>query len=140
MNGRNVIPNTRGYHLVAINPQTGRVDVVGSFDTNSDRNESARLAQFIADLPQGEIVAGAAIDDASQALTPKAFAALQSIGVAGDLRAQFRVGHAFVGIKGIAPGQAVEAMNDHLPANVAIGKNVNRDGVAFALGVFEIEP
>ncbi|HZQ10108.1 MAG TPA: interleukin-like EMT inducer domain-containing protein [Anaerolineae bacterium] len=139
VNGRNLIPNTRGYHLVAIHPQTGRVDAVDSFDTNSDKTESARLAQFIADLPQGEIVAGAAIDDASQALTPKAFAALQTVGVAGDLRNQLRVGHAFVGIKGIAPGQAVEEMNDHLPANVAIGKNVNQDRVAFALGVFEIE-
>src|SRR5581483_10856694 len=104
-------------------------DTVGAFDTNSERAESQQLVQFINSLPKGEIVAGAAIDDASHALTAQAFAALQSLGVAGDLRPQFRVGQAFVGIKGIAAGQAVEDMNAHFPANVAIGKNVTKANV-----------
>lgn len=136
--GQNRIPSTRGYHLVAIHPQSGNIDAVGAFDTFEDRQASQRLADFVAALPQGEIVAGVAIDEASNAFTNKAFTALQTLGIGGDIRTQFRAGHAFVGIKGIAPGQAVEDMNAHFPANVAIGKNVNKDRVSFALGPFEI--
>jgi hypothetical protein len=136
--GQNRILSTRGYHLVAVNPQSGSVDAVGAFDTFADRNASQQLANFVAALPQGEIVAGVAIDEASNALTDKAFTALQTLGVAGDLRTQFRAGHAFVGIKGLAPGQAVEDMNAHFPANIAMGKNVSTERVSFALGPFEI--
>lgn len=136
--GKNVIPSTRGYHVVAIHPQTGSVDAVGSFDTFADAAAAARLNTFVRGLPQREIVAGVAIDDASQRLTDDAFAALQTLGVAADVRGQFRAGHAFIGIKGIAPGQAVEDMSAALPATVAIGKNVTAPRVAFALGTITI--
>jgi hypothetical protein len=141
--GRNLVSDegqgssTRGYHLAAVNPQTGQVDAVGAFDTFGDPDASRRLAEFVAGLPQGEIVAGAAIDEASHVLTGQAFRALQMLGVAGDVRSQFRAGHAFIGIKGIAPGQAVEDLNTRFPANVAVGKNVDEPQVAFALGPFE---
>lgn len=136
--GQNVIPNTRGYHLAAINAQTGTVDAVDAFDTFADTNASRRLAEFVRALPAGEIVAGVAIDDASQKLTDEAFAALQTLGVASDVRGQFRAGHAFIGIKGIAPGQAVEDVSVSVPANVAIGKNVSQPQVSFALGPFQV--
>ncbi|GIL15120.1 MAG: hypothetical protein BroJett039_02930 [Chloroflexota bacterium] len=137
--GKNQIPSTRGYHLVAVNPQTGKVDAVGSFDTFADRDASRRLVEFIRALPSGEIVVGVAIDDASKELTADAFAALQTLGVAGDARAQFRAGHAFIGLKGIAPGQAIEDLNARAPANVAVGKNIDKPRVSFALGPFEIQ-
>ncbi len=136
--GQNVIPNTRGYHLVAIHAETGRVDAVGSFDTFADENASQQLAAFVEKLPQGEIVAGAAIDDASKNLSSEAFTTLQSLGVAGDVRGQFRAGHAFVGIKGIEAGLAVEDLTTNIPATVTIGKNVTRPRVAFALGTFTV--
>jgi len=136
--GKNVIANKRGYHLVAINSQTGAVDQIGSFDTFADANESVRLAQFIAALPAGEIVAGVAIDDVSKNLQPAAVEALHSIGVASDLRFQFRMGHAFIGVKGAQPGQALEQVDGRFPANVYVGKNVASDQVAFALGGVEI--
>lgn len=134
--GVSQIPNKRGYHLVAVNPQTGTVDAVGSFDTFADPNASTRMAEFVQSLAQGEIVAGAAIDDASQNLTPEGSGALQALGVAGDLRGQFRAGHAFVGIKGLMPGQAVEDLNAHAPATVSIGRNVTQPQVTLALGPF----
>lgn len=135
--GRNVIPGSRGYHLAAIHPQTGAVDAVGAFDTFADENASRKLGDWVGALPAGEIVAGVAIDDASQKLSGDAFAALQTLGVASDLRVQFRAGHAFIGIKGIAPGQAVEDVSASVPANVAIGKNVSQPQVSFALGRFQ---
>lgn len=138
VSGKNQIPPGRGYHLVAVNSKSGKVDAVGAFDTFADKAESRRLIEFVTALPQGEIVAGAAVDDASRALTNDAFAALQSLGVAGDVRDRFRAGHAFIGIKGLSPGQAVEDVNALVPANVSVGKNVDKDRVSFALGPFEI--
>ncbi|MBI5030790.1 MAG: hypothetical protein HZB51_09700 [Chloroflexi bacterium] len=134
--GKNRIESKRGYHLVAIQPQTGAIDRIGLFDTFADAKESARLAQFIADLPSGEIVAGVAIDDVSQNLKPVAIDALHSIGVDGDLRFQFRAGQAFIGVKArsVQPGQAVERVDGRFPANVSVGKNVASDRAAFALG------
>lgn len=136
--GQNRIVSRRGYHLVAIHPRTGNVDAVGSFDTFADLNASLQMIEFVAQLPQGEIVAGVAVDDASQRLPNEAVEALQSLGVASDVRAQFRAGHAFIGIKGIPMGQAVEDLSVTVPATVAIGKHVSKPQVAFAMGPFEI--
>lgn len=135
--GRNVIPDSRGYHLVALDPADGRIVAVGSFDTFADPRASAQLAEFVDKLARGTIVAGAAVDDASQALTDEAAAALGTLGVVGDVRALFRAGHAFVGVKGAELGQAVEDMQILTPANVAIGKNVGAPNVSLALGGIE---
>ncbi len=137
--GQNVIESKRGYSLVAVNPQTGAVEHAASFDTFADAGESARLAQFIEQLPRGEIVAGAAIDEVSTNLQPNAIDALRSIGVDGDLRYQFRTGHSFIGVKGAPPGQAVERVDGRFPANVSVGKNVASDRVSFALGTITIK-
>jgi hypothetical protein len=136
--GRSVIPNQRGYHLVTINPQSGAVDRVASFDTFADAAESARLAQFIAELPRGEIVAGAGVDDVSRHLQGNAIDALRSIGVEGDLRFRFRAGHAFIGVKGAEAGQALEIVDGRLPANVAVGKNVAAERVGVAVGRIQL--
>lgn len=132
--GRNVIQSQRGYHLVAISPKNGGVDRLDRFDTFADPNESRRLAHFVAELPNGEIVAGIAIDEVSRELQPVAIDALKELGVESDLRFQFRAGHAFVGVKGARAGQAVESVDARFPANVAVGKNVSSDRIAFALG------
>ena len=137
--GKNVIDDTRGYHLVAVNPQSGVVDRVASFDTFADAAESARLAQFVDLLPRGEIVAGVAIDDVSTKLQQSAISALKTIGVDSDLRFQFRMGHAFIGVKGAQPGQALERVDGRFPANVAVGKDVASDRVAFTLGGIKVD-
>ena len=137
--GKNVIDDTRGYHLVAVNPQTGAVDRVASFDTFADAAASARLAQFVDQLPRGEIVAGVAIDDVSTKLQQSAISALKTIGVDSDLRFQFRMGHAFIGVKGAQPGQALERVDGRFPANVAVGKDVASDRVAFTLGGIKVD-
>lgn len=135
--GRNVIERRRGYTLVALNARTGAVERSDRFDTFADPNESRRLAQFVAALPRGTIVAGAAVDEVSKELQQEAIDALRELGVESDLRFQFRAAHAFIGVKGAQPGQAVERVDARLPANVSVGKNVNTDRVAFALGPIE---
>ncbi|MBI3536889.1 MAG: hypothetical protein HY070_04950, partial [Chloroflexi bacterium] len=88
--------------------------------------------------PHGEIVAGVAVDEVSRELKQSAVDALKQLGVENDLRFQFRAGHAFIGVKGAAVGQAVEQVDARLPANVAVGKNIAADRVAFAIGEIKI--
>ncbi len=98
----------RGYNLAAIDPQTGDVlDVLG-FDTFANAGEADRMAQFIEDLPDGVLVAGAVRGDASPFLTDRSVRALASLGSSVDLRTAPGHGHAFVGVKGAAPGTAAE--------------------------------
>lgn len=137
--GRNVIENRRGYHLVAIDPRGGKVDQIGWFDTFSDANESRRLAEWVDSLPRGEIVAGVAVDEVSRELQQEAVDALRQLGIESDLRFQFRMGHAFIGVKGAQPGQALEQVDGRWPANVAVGKNVSANQVSFALGSLSYE-
>jgi hypothetical protein len=139
VSGQNVVTGERGYHLVALDARTGRVDQAAYFDTFAGADESTKLARFVQELPAGEIVAGVAIDDVSRNLQAPAIDALRTLGVEGDLSYQFRAGHAFIGVKGVQPGQAVERVDGRFPANVAVGKNTAGDRVAFALGGISIK-
>lgn len=98
----------RGYNLAVIDPQNGQLLDKQGFDTFANAFEADRMAQFIDDLPAGVIVAGAVRGDASAALSERAVQALASLGSAVDLRAAPGFGHAFVGVKGAAPGAAAE--------------------------------
>jgi hypothetical protein len=107
----------------------------GVFDTFGAPDAAARLAAWVAGLPRGTIVAGAARDDASGRLTGEAVGALATLGVAGDLRGRFRQSHAFIGVKGASPGTAVEALGARA-VSIAVGLPEPRDGfelTAFAL-------
>src|SRR5262249_58033640 len=78
------------------------------FDTLGSSSESARLADVVRRVPPGTIVAAAVKDEASNALTGEAVAALRSLGSADDIRGRYRVSHLLVGVKGAAPGTAIE--------------------------------
>ena len=108
-NGAELAANQRGYNLVALTPD-GRVQATGVFDTFFEPKAASRLAAFVAGLPDGTLVAGAVRDEASHRLTEEAVAALRTLGVAGDLRGRFRESHAFIGVKGAAPGSALEEL------------------------------
>jgi hypothetical protein len=98
----------RGYNLAAIDPESGQVLDVQGFDTFANSFEADRMAQFIEGLPNGIIVAGAARGEAGVSLNDRAVQALATLGSAVDLRSTPGYGHAFVGIKGAAPGAAAE--------------------------------
>lgn len=98
----------RGYNLAVIDPRSGAVLGKQGFDTYANAFEAERMAQFIEDAPDGAIVVGAARGDASPFLDERAIAALASVGSVVDLRATPGYGHAFVGVKGAAPGTAAE--------------------------------
>jgi Interleukin-like EMT inducer len=98
----------RGYNVVAIAPQDGRVLWTDHFDTHASVDEAQRLAEVVGQLPQGTIVVAAVQDEASAALTDEAVAALQSLGGEQDIRRRYRISHLLIGSKGAPRGTAIE--------------------------------
>ena len=136
INGEDVSPNQRGYNLAAIDPLAGRVLATASFDTHDPRQApaaSAAMAAWIHALPEGVIVAGAVRDAAALSLGEDAVAALRSLGVSDDIRGQLRRSHAFVGVKGAAPGAALSRTSDLWPVTVVVGQGFTAPTPAFAL-------
>jgi hypothetical protein len=139
VNGVDVSPNARGYNIVVIDPQSGAVEASAAFDTFASENESTRLAQFIATIPNGKIVAVAVRDEASRYLTQDAADALRSIGAQEDLRGKFRWSHAIIGAKSAAPGSVWEAVFEAMPAQLVIGIGATEPNVAAAFEWIKIE-
>ena len=141
VNGRDVSPHRRGYNLAVIDPQSGRVEATGHFDTFDPASTQASIAlmDFLRAVPTGHIVAAAVADEASHNLTEGAVDALRSIGVATDLRGRFRSGHAVIGVKGAAPGQALEASGRERPVSVWLGANVDTAALGVAVDWVRVE-
>jgi hypothetical protein len=136
LNGRELAGNGRGYNLVAIDAHGGVVKSA-VFDTFLAEDESEALAEWVARLPAGTIVAGAVRDEGSLHLTVAAVEALRSLGVSGDLRGRNREAHAFVGRKGSAAGSAVEALGGDA-RDLRVGQPDPADRVALELTEFRL--
>jgi hypothetical protein len=135
VNARQRAVNLRGYNLVAIAPASGNVLWSDLFDTLVSPGESRRLAEAVGRLRAGTIVVGAVKDEASGALTEEAVAALRSLGGKEDIRGRYRVSHLLVGVKGAAPGTAIER-SGYARLTVTLGFAPGQLGVelrAFAL-------
>jgi hypothetical protein len=133
VDGRNVSPDERGYNVVVLDAATGAVERTGHFDTFASEEGSVRLAEFIAEIPNGKIVAVAVEDEASLSLAEEAVLALRTIGGEVDLRDMFRWAHAMIGVKGAEPGQALEATGLVRPVSVRVGQGFTEPTVAAAL-------
>ncbi|MGC8782342.1 MAG: interleukin-like EMT inducer domain-containing protein, partial [Anaerolineae bacterium] len=138
VNGVDVSPNRRGYNLVALDRADGRVLAAASFDTHADPAASRRLADWVAGLPQGAIVAVAVRDEASFNLGQAAVEALRSMGSTVDLRGRFRWGHALIGTVGAAAGSAQERVSGWQVSQVAAGLPATAPQLAAALAGVEI--
>ncbi|MEW5717711.1 MAG: interleukin-like EMT inducer domain-containing protein [Chloroflexota bacterium] len=133
VNGVDAAKNSRGYNVVVINATTGAVEASAAFDTFASAEESARLAQFIAKIPDGRIAAVAVRDEASRYLSEDAVTALRSIGAREDLRGKFRWSHAIIGVRGAPPGSALESANEIAPAQLVVGVGALEPDVAAAV-------
>lgn len=133
LNGMELTQPGRGYHLAAVGPD-GALLGAARFDTFAAESESAALATWLAQWPEGVIVAGAAADEVSMRLTGEAVEALHRLGVAADLRGRFRWSHAFVGAVGAARGAAVEEFGLLQPAAAAVGAPVDGPDVYGGVG------
>lgn len=132
-NGTDVSPNGVGYNVVVVNPQTGAVEAKETFNTFVSAEEADRMARFIQGIPAGKIVAVAVRDEASRYLAAGAVDALRTLGAKEDLRGKWRWSHAVIGVKGAAPGGALEVASETMPAQVVIGVGALEPNVAGAL-------
>jgi Interleukin-like EMT inducer len=132
-------PNARGYNVVVIDPRTGAIDAKEHFDTFASEQESERMAQFIAGVPEGKIVAAAVRDEGSQHLTQAAVEALKSLGSKLDLRGKFRWSHALLATKG-KPAGTLEAASETDVSQVFNAEPVTEPNVAATVGAIRIQP
>jgi hypothetical protein len=130
--GQDVSPNERGYNLAILDPQTGAVVLTAAFDTHGDPEASRALADFMADVPTGYLVAIAAADEASRLLDQEAVDALHGIGASGDLTDRFRWAHAIIGVQGASPGTALEALDWMRPVARVVGEGATEPDLAAA--------
>ncbi|MGD8627090.1 MAG: interleukin-like EMT inducer domain-containing protein, partial [Anaerolineae bacterium] len=100
-----------GYNLAVIDASTGRLLERRGFDTTpgGSREGAADLAAFVERIPRGQIVVVAMQGDGAALLTEEAVAALQAIGGQADPRGSEGWSQAIIGVKGAAPGSALEA-------------------------------
>ena len=130
--GEDASLHLRGYNLAVIEPQSGAVIEKAGFDTWDNESESQALADFIANVPQGYIVVAALKEGGARSLTEEAVAALASLGGEGDLRGTEGLSHALIGVKGAAPGTALEATGEG-NSYLHVGKNPDERILALAV-------
>ncbi len=99
-----------GYNVAVIHPRTGRLLDRQGFDLTRSGSEveAAALADFIRRVPPGRIVA-VALQGEPVYWTEGVVAAFREIGGQADPRSTGGGSHAIIGIKGAAPGTALEA-------------------------------
>lgn len=96
---------------------------LGTFDTHQIDGDAARFADAIARLPPGTVVALAFADKALLRWSHAATEALGSLGARGRLEAaDERLSYALVGVKGAAPGTALERRSRRAAAFVEVGR------------------
>ena len=100
-----------GYNVAVIHPRTGKLLARRGFDTTpaGSEAEAAALVRFVEQVPAGQIVVVAMQGDGAAHLTEKAVNAFRKIGGQADPRGSAGGSHAIIGVKGAAPGTALEA-------------------------------
>lgn len=98
-----------GYNIAVIHPRSGRILDRRGFDLtqSGSEEEAAALADFIRRVPPGRIVV-VALQGAPVYWSEEVVAALREIGGQTDLQGTTDWSHAIIGVKGAAPGTAME--------------------------------
>jgi len=122
VDGQRRCENRRGLNLAAVEPRGGKVLATRGFDVHRDAFASRAMLTFVRSLPDGTLVAVASRDDASRSFNDDSRAALNLIGVKADLGGKFRHTLAAVGVKGAAPGTALEQVRSKARAHAFVGR------------------
>ncbi len=138
VNGEDASTHRRGYNVAVIDPQTGAVSQAAGFDTFANEFESEDLADFIAEIPDGFIVAVAVKEDGAAHLTDAAVQALSSLGAQIDVRYAENLSHAIIGVEGAAAGTALEAAGEG-NSYLHVGKNPDERTLSVAVDYVNVE-
>lgn len=136
VNGKEVSPLKRGYNLAVIDPHSGAV-AVKNFDTGGKSIlESRALREFLTQIPNGMIVAGAIQEDASAILGEFAAQAIQALGLETNVRGKPGMTHAFIVVKGKPGGLEMAGQG---ASSVSVGHNLDTRPLAVAVDWVKIE-
>jgi hypothetical protein len=130
VNGASEAAGAPGYVLVVVNPVSATVERRAHFDVGRSREDADRMAAFLEGLAPGVLVAGASTGPLGRHCTSRMALALASIGLALDPCSGGYRTHAFVGVKGAAPGTAEEAHGGDARAAVEVGSETAPPRVA----------
>ena len=99
-----------GYNVAVIPPRSGKLLEQRAFNTtpSGSESEAAALVDMIDEVPDGRIVVVAMQGDGAAHLTDDAVEAFRQIGGQVDPRGTAGWSHAIIGVKGAAPGTAME--------------------------------
>ncbi len=122
VDGRRRCKNRRGLNVTAVEPRGGKVLASAGFDLHRDAFSARQLRRFIEALPPGTIVALASRDDASRKFNADAVAALRAVGVDATLAGKFRHALAAIGVRGAAPGSALQQVQAKQRAHAHVGQ------------------
>ena len=137
INDKEVSPLKRGYNLAVIDPKTGQVLEVKNFDTGGKSIlESRALREFINNIPQGMIVAGAIQEDATAMLGEAAAAAIQSLGLKTNVRGHDGNTHAFIAVNGTENGLEETGAG---PSAVSVGRALDNRSLGIAVEWFRVQ-
>ncbi|MEZ4714446.1 MAG: interleukin-like EMT inducer domain-containing protein [Caldilineaceae bacterium] len=132
----NASAGRRGVNVTLLD-QAGAVVEQAGFDTTANAFESQKLAEFVGDLPDGQIALIASYGEAWAHLTPEAVQSLQHLGIALTLEQVQSHYFAAVGVAGAAPGSAALVL-DGAEAFLRISLNNDRRTLAAAVDWVEV--
>ena len=120
---RDLAPDSRGYNVAVIHPDTGELVMAAGFDLVDDTGgeQARRMVQLIGGLPDGMIVCVAVKDDGAMNLTRELSTAMRSLGAKKDLHGKTRASYALIGVKGAKPGTALERLDRTHSATIDLG-------------------
>lgn len=121
VDGVTVTPEQRGIVIALIEPAQGTVLDSAAFDTYLSEDESDRLAAFINAAPVGTIVALATYDEGIAKLNAAARAAIATLGATHDVTGNVGAAYAVLGVKGSAPGTALERLDEKQAVLLDVG-------------------
>ena len=140
VDGRDLTRRERGFHVATLNAPSGQILHWSTFDLFDDVTAADRMAQFLEESPDGCIGAFAVCDDGSVNMTAELEKALVNFGLRLAARVDrepallgLRYGLAAIGVKGAAPGTALQAwsseqFNGYAGHPVACGVVRSRSG------------
>lgn len=108
--GEDASDHRNGTNVTVVDPVTGAVEAVRGFDTTANEFERDRLHQFLAEIPDGKVVVVALQGAATSFLNLDTVSALKTVGAATG-PTDHAVSYALIGVKGAAPGSALEAQS-----------------------------
>ena len=136
----------RGMNVAILKASTGEVVLTKNFDTWESGENSDNLAAAIEHATPGHIVLVAVSDEATRYLNTRAKRALRALGSQKIHHLGYRDSWAMVGIKGIAPGNAIEHLNNFAPAEISthyklqasekLGVQISAKSAGYSVGNF----